>query len=60
MCIRDRDKDLNLINTWEPDAPDSSWYVGMGDQFYRYQWSGELLIQDRNPGKSQPVLPGNP
>ena len=58
--IQQLDKDLNLINTWQPDAPDSSWYVGMGDQFYRYQWSGELLIQDMNTGSSQPVLPGNP
>ena len=58
--IQQLDKELNVVKTWEAEAPDCTWYMGSGDQLYRYEWSGELLIHDLNTAVAQPLLPENP
>lgn len=60
QLIQQLDKNLNEVKTWRVDAPDCSWYIGMGDQLYRHEWGGELLMQDLNTGKVQSLLPDNP
>jgi len=54
------DKNLQVVQEWKAEPCEGTWFMGMDDTLYGYDWNGSAYIIDLETGEEFPLLEENP
>ena len=54
------DKTLDVVNRWDLQPEEGTWYMGSGGKLYQYKDYTSLWVYDLEDGSAKPVIAENP